>query len=458
MTIQEIIAQAEQVRTNSVPDSNTPALVGGVIKELALAHKAIADQMQGGKLIKRIELICDDTKITRKGSDVALNYVQVKQMVDNPEFFVTLNYLGMFWMLPAYDDGGAIMFSSADVLGGHVVVTRVIMNTASELNNYSIIAEDTEHKVDDLSVETALDGHKNYPSCIGVNKALSELTARGWVKKSDIDSMTGAKDVGVYYLTSGAKSSIYGLLIVARNYVGYQTQYYIGSLDPNSQHAEGNIEWKRIYARSYFKSYSEEWSKWELIASEEFGRELHDRGKFVGYRIKSATGDYVKFKAMPTGTPSYMILSQTGDASSYVYRLEDDFTLTNLSNGEKYSIYWNHEWRPVVARRVEGKGFLLVSDVGQGYKPRVNTWNLNTKALDGLDWELEGDEPYNFPVETEHCTPYFDLEPVYVREDIPLYGASVTDGVDKEQLYKPPVAGEPTTGADADGDSGVKAP
>lgn len=78
MTIQEIIAQAEQVRTNTVPDSNTPALVGGVIKELTLAHKAIADQMQGGKLIKRIELICDDTKITRKDSEVALNYVQVK--------------------------------------------------------------------------------------------------------------------------------------------------------------------------------------------------------------------------------------------------------------------------------------------------------------------------------------------------------------------------------------------
>ena len=297
MTIQEIIAQAEQVRTNNTPDSNTPALVGGVIKELALAHKAIAEQMQGGKLIKRIELICDDTKITRKGSDVALNYVQVKQLVDNPEFFVTLNYLGLFWMLPAYDDGGAIMFSSADILGGHVVVTRVIMNTASELNNYSIIAEDVEHKVDDLSSETALDGHPNYPTVAAVNNALKKLYYKGIKGYYNLDDLYGPNAIGLYDLrVRDAGGSPYGMLIVTCNWANWYTQFYIGSLDPTDKW-NGNVNFMRIYARGFD---GETWNNWKLIASEKVGDVIS----------RFHAGQFDASQELPAGVYAYVTLGR----------------------------------------------------------------------------------------------------------------------------------------------------
>lgn len=115
--------------------------------------------------IERVELECeDDQHIVLKGSTQALSYAQIKALVDDNTKFVTLRYLNLWWMLPAYDDGGAIMFTSSDIEGGHAVTTRVVINEEGQMNNYSIICEDADHKTDDMSVEVAADGHDTYPT------------------------------------------------------------------------------------------------------------------------------------------------------------------------------------------------------------------------------------------------------------------------------------------------------
>lgn len=124
--------------------------------------------------ITRVELVCDDDQhITLIDDPTPLTYEQVKALVDDTTKFVTLRYLDMWWMLPSYDDGGAIMFTSSDIQGGHVMVTRVILNDDEQMNNYSIVAEDADHKTDDMSVETASDGHRTYPTTHAVNGALA---------------------------------------------------------------------------------------------------------------------------------------------------------------------------------------------------------------------------------------------------------------------------------------------
>lgn len=131
--------------------------------------------------IERVELECDDTKITLKDSSTALTYAQIKALVDDAKKFVTLRYLDMWWMLPSYDDGGAIMFTSADIEGQHPVVTRVIINSDGQLNNYSIRAEEADHKTDDMSIETAADGDPTYPTTRAVNIKIAEVGVGGFI-------------------------------------------------------------------------------------------------------------------------------------------------------------------------------------------------------------------------------------------------------------------------------------
>lgn len=130
-----------------------------------------------------------------------------------------------------------------------------------------------------------------------------------------------------------------------------------------------------------------------------------------GYRIKTVTGDYVKFVQNAIGTQCYFCLSKTGDPDSYIYTLNPDFSLTNTTTNHKYSILWNGYFAPVTVERILNKGYILVSR--QGGESRVNLWNLDKNSFDDYDWTLEGDEAENFPIQEERCTPYFMLEPVY---------------------------------------------
>lgn len=159
---------------------------------------AVADK------IERVELECDDTKIVLKGTTTALTYAQIKALVDDSKKFVTLHYLDMWWMLPAYDDGGAIMFTATDIEGGQPVTTRVIINTEGKLNNYSIIGEDADHKTDDLSKETAQDGHATYPTTHAVNqKNLEQDEKLSELAFNKVDIITGNNIVNPNSLTFG---------------------------------------------------------------------------------------------------------------------------------------------------------------------------------------------------------------------------------------------------------------
>lgn len=144
------------------------------------------------KKIERVELVCsDDVNIVIKDSDTPLTYDDVKSLVDDTTKFVTLRYLDIWWMLPSYDDGGAIMFTSTDITNGHAEVTRVVMNTEGQLSNYTIIIEDSDHKTDDLTKETAADGHFTYPTTHAVNQGLTALD----LKVGDLAKLeTEAKD------------------------------------------------------------------------------------------------------------------------------------------------------------------------------------------------------------------------------------------------------------------------
>lgn len=217
--------------------------------------------------IERIELECnDDTHIVYRNSETPLTYDEVKELVDDTSKFVTLKYLNIWWMLPAYDDGGAIEFTSTDILNGHAEVTRVIMETSGTLSNYTIVAEDVEHKTNDLAREKALDGHDTYPTTHAVNEKneeqdqkLTELEEEVGNVKEDYVDVTNFVNIGGPNRKNAVGSQIefygtsyrYGVYNVAPNdifkmYLEVTTssnysRYYIVATDANDVIVENGL-------------------------------------------------------------------------------------------------------------------------------------------------------------------------------------------------------------------------
>lgn len=159
--------------------------VGGFTGSVTPTTKTLQSVINGK--IERVELECDDdTTIHVKGTTTALTYDEVKALVDDPAKFVTLRYLDIWWMLPSYDDGGAIMFASTNILGGHIQVKHVIMATDGSLNDYSVIGEDVEHKTSDLSEIYALDGHETYPATKLINELVGILSMSDTLYKAKL--------------------------------------------------------------------------------------------------------------------------------------------------------------------------------------------------------------------------------------------------------------------------------
>lgn len=159
--------------------------VGGFTGSITPTTKTLQSVINGK--IERVELECDDdTTIHVKGTTTALTYDEVKTLVDDHTKFVTLRYLDMWWMLPSNDDGGAIIFSSTQILGGQIQVARVIMATDGSLNNYSIIGEDVEHKTSDLSEVYALDGHETYVATKMINELVGILSTTAGLYKAKL--------------------------------------------------------------------------------------------------------------------------------------------------------------------------------------------------------------------------------------------------------------------------------
>lgn len=159
--------------------------VGGFAGSITPTTKTLQSIINGK--IERVELECDDnTTIHVKGTTTALSYDEVKALVDDHTKFVTLRYLDMWWMLPSYDDGGAITFSATYTLDGNIHVTRLVMDTEGHINDYSNTAENADHKTSDLSEVYALDGHETYPATKLINELVGILSMSDTLYKAKL--------------------------------------------------------------------------------------------------------------------------------------------------------------------------------------------------------------------------------------------------------------------------------
>lgn len=127
-----------------------------------------------GEKMTFCELWCDGDKITRKDSQIALTFAEVKELMDDPSQFVALKYIDVFWMLPQYDDeGGAIIFTGVSLMSAQGDLWRVAINEENQISDYSIAIENQYLKTNDLGEEQR-DNFKTYPTTQAVNAALDD--------------------------------------------------------------------------------------------------------------------------------------------------------------------------------------------------------------------------------------------------------------------------------------------
>lgn len=127
-----------------------------------------------GEKMTFCELWCDGDKITRKDSQIALSFAEVKELMDDPSQFVALKYIDVFWMLPQYDDeGDAIIFTGVSLMSAQGDLWRVAINEENQISDYSIAIENQYLKTNDLGDEQR-DNFKTYPTTQAVNAALDD--------------------------------------------------------------------------------------------------------------------------------------------------------------------------------------------------------------------------------------------------------------------------------------------
>lgn len=297
----------------------------------------------------------------------------------------------------------------------------------------------------------------------GIDKTViskSASVARGTVMYMQIDLLNSQEHVGMWRIgrnpSESSTNKNFGFLVVADDWGNTMvSQLYFGGLNPIDWQTPGD-EMPYIGTRRYKNG---QWSQWEkgltyqdmkffvsdvtirsskLIVTTAEGKQMeenipiaddHNNGfmsmndhralaelsrapRFIGYRIKTTSGDCIRQQGK-----AYYKLSDTGIPDDYIYLLEEDGRLKNKNTGAYFMLKWSttDDWFFVSVHKVDAKGFALSYRPDGFVKARYVVWTLYDHSTPStvMEANMTDMEILDYPTTTSHFTPYFTLEPVF---------------------------------------------